>query len=564
MSSLQNYEMKSIEGLNNKKRIPKVFLNVFFFLFLFLFSHLTFAQNRATQNDEWYRRSFSISFDHTTNTFVNSDSLLTSLSKGSFSKTDEYVILTGKNDSLFLVDTLLIQDWTDEKIAFLNRKDKRVTFLKDNKTLKGKMSFSGFYRGMLGMFALVVIAFLLSKNRRKINWKLVVKGILLQAALAVLILKVPFVESVFDFISKGFVRVVDMAHAGAEFVFGSVINGEMSPLVKNFATWILPSVIFFSALTSLLYYWGFLQKIVLAMAYVMKRLMGLSGAESVSAAGNVFLGQTEAPLLVKPYLNKMTESEILCLMAGGMATIAGGVLASYIGFLGGEDPQQKVFFAKHLLTASLMSAPAAIVFAKIILPETEEINEDLAVSQDKIGSNALEAIANGTSDGLKLAVNVAAMLIVFVSLIALANYILFQVGDFTGMNEWVVGLGNYDGLSFQFILGYILSPIAWLMGVPWQDTIVIGQLLGEKTIINEFVAYPHLGELQDEITGKSLIMGTYVLCGFANFASIGIQVGGIGALAPEKRATLAKYGFYALVVGTLACMMTATMVGIFY
>jgi concentrative nucleoside transporter, CNT family len=360
------------------------------------------------------------------------------------------------------------------------------------------------------------------------------------------------------------VRVVDMAHEGAMFVFGSVVNGEMSPIVKNFVTWILPSVIFFSALTSLLYYWGFLQKIVYAMAWVMKRAMGLSGAESVSAAGNVFLGQTEAPLLVKPYLGKMTDSEMLCLMAGGMATIAGGVLASYIGFLGGEDPEQKIFFAKHLLTASLMSAPAAIVFAKIVLPETEEINEDLSVSKNKLGTNALEAISNGTVDGVKLAVNVAAMLIVFVSLIALANYLLGKVGYVTGLNDYIASFGQYQELSFQFILGYLLAPVAWLMGVPVNDITIIGQLIGEKTIINEFVAYPHLGELQDEISGKALIMGTYVLCGFANFASIGIQVGGIGALAPEKKPTLAKYGFYALIVGTLACMMTATMVGMLY
>jgi CNT family concentrative nucleoside transporter len=292
--------------------------------------------------------------------------------------------------------------------------------------------------------------------------------------------------------------------------------------------------------------------------------MGLSGAESVSAAGNVFLGQTEAPLLVKPYLGKMTQSEILCLMAGGMATIAGGVLASYIGFLGGDDPEQKVFFAKHLLTASLMSAPAAIVFSKILLPETESINKDLSVSQEKLGTNALEAISNGTVDGVKLAVNVAAMLIVFVSLIALANYMLDKFGYITGINEIIAESSSYTGLSFQYILGQLLSPIAWLMGVPWQDTAIIGQLLGEKTIINEFVAYPNLGKLQDEITAKSLIMGTYVLCGFANFASIGIQVGGIGALAPEKKPILAKYGVLALIAGTLACMMTATMVGVLY
>jgi len=511
-----------------------------------------------SDSENWYRRKFALQLK-ADGSFTNTDTLLTQLRQGSWTKSEHAVILS--NDSVQEVFPIAAR--LDNKLS-LEVNGAKLTYLTEDKTIQKSISFQGILRGLLGMIGLVLIAFLLSRNRKGINWPLVVKGILLQLILALLILKVPMIESIFDFISKGFVRVVDMAHEGAEFVFGSVVTGEMSPLVKNFVTWILPSVIFFSALTSLLYYWGLLQKVVYVMAWVMKRAMGLSGAESVSAAGNVFLGQTEAPLLVKPYLGKMTDSEILCLMAGGMATIAGGVLASYIGFLGGEDPQQKVFFAKHLLTASLMSAPAAIVFAKILLPETEKINEDLAVSKNKLGTNALEAISNGTVDGVKLAVNVAAMLIVFVSLIALANYILGKTGDLTGLNAVIKSGGQYDALSFQFILGYALSPIAWLMGVPAQDILIIGQLLGEKTIINEFVAYPHLGEMQDEISGKSLIMGTYVLCGFANFASIGIQVGGIGALAPEKKPILAKYGVLALIVGTLACMMTATMVGMLY
>lgn len=546
-------------------KLKGVLRKLILLLILFLSFHVE-ASDTLTNYDDgtWYRRTYQLSFDRENQSFRNTDTLLSKITEGKYFTADGMIILQSMTpDSVLMVDSLTILVQNENYLSFQG-KTGTVTFLRDNKTLKGSFSVNGIFRGLLGMFSLVFIAFLISKNKRNINWKLVVKGILLQIVLAVLILKVPFVETGFDFISKGFVRVVDMAHEGAMFVFGSVVTGEMSPVVKNFVTWILPSVIFFSALTSLLYYWGLLQKVVLGMAWVMKRLMGLSGAESVSAAGNVFLGQTEAPLLVKPYLGKMTESEILCLMAGGMATIAGGVLASYIGFLGGEDPQQKVFFAKHLLTASLMSAPAAIVFAKIILPETEKINENLEVSKDKLGTNSIEAIAKGTVDGVKLAVNVAAMLIVFVSLIALANYLLDKVGYYSGLNELISSSGRYEGLSFQYILGNILSPIAWLMGVPWQDTTIIGQLLGEKTIINEFVAYPHLGQLQDEITGKSLIMGTYVLCGFANFASIGIQVGGIGALAPEKKPILAKYGFYALIVGTLACMMTATMVGILY
>lgn len=530
-------------------------------LLCFLFLPSVNAQSTETGEETWYRRSYQLQLNED-KTFKNSDTSFTNLTSGSYSFDRGQIILRDKSDN-YLADTLNILVQEVDRLSF-QKNGQTFTFLKDNKLAKSEFSIMGLLRGLLGMISLVLIAFLLSKNRKRINWPLVIKGVVLQAVLALLILKVPFIETIFDFLSKGFVRVVDMAHEGAIFVFGSVVNGEMDPMVKNFVTWILPSVIFFSALSSLLYYWGILQKVVYGMAYIMKRLMGLSGAESVSAAGNVFLGQTEAPLLVKPYLGKMTQSEILCLMAGGMATIAGGVLASYIGFLGGDDPEQKVFFAKHLLTASLMSAPAAIVFSKILLPETENINKDLSVSQEKLGTNALEAISNGTVDGVKLAVNVAAMLIVFVSLIALANYMLHKVGYVTGINEIIAQGSRYDGLSFQYLLGQALSPIAWLMGVPWQDTAIIGQLLGEKTIINEFVAYPNLGRLQDEITAKSLIMGTYVLCGFANFASIGIQVGGIGALAPEKKPILAKYGVLALIAGTLACMMTATMVGMLY
>jgi CNT family concentrative nucleoside transporter len=292
--------------------------------------------------------------------------------------------------------------------------------------------------------------------------------------------------------------------------------------------------------------------------------MGLSGAESVAAAGNVFLGQTEAPLLVKPYLSKMTKSELLSLMVGGMATIAGGVLAAYIGFLGKGDPIRELYFAKHLLTASIMSAPAAIVFAKILYPEKEEIQRDLTVAKDKIGSSTLEAIANGTTDGVKLAVNVAAMLIVFISLIALCNFILNFLGYHTGLNAWIAQGGTYNGLSFEFLMGYLFAPVAWIMGVPWQDALIFGQLLGEKTILNEFVAYPHLGELQDRMTQKSVLMATYALCGFANFASIGIQIGGIGSLIPERKGELAKFGIKALIGGTLACLSTAILVGMIF
>jgi CNT family concentrative nucleoside transporter len=541
--------------------LPRLVLLVI--VFITTFFSINAQESEKSSDQEWFRRKFSLKLNEN-GTFLTNDTILTYQKSGNYVLQDNKLTLTSTADNITTSEIFPVLTLEKEKFA-LDNQDKRITYLKENKTIATSFSWGGIARGILGVTALIFIAFLLSKNRKRINWPLVFKGILLQIVLALLILKVPFIEVGFDFISKGFVKVVDMAHEGAMFVFSSVITGEMSPMVKNFATWVLPSVIFFSALTSLLYYWGILQKIVYGMAWVMKRLMGLSGAESVSAAGNVFLGQTEAPLLVKPYLSKMTDSEILCLMAGGMATIAGGVLAAYIGFLGGDDPEQKIFFAKHLLTASLMSAPAAIVFSKILLPETEKINKDLTVPKDKLGVNALEAIANGTTDGLKLAVNVAAMLIVFISLIALANFMLGKVGHFTGLNDIIASSSSlYTELSFQYIVGNALSPIAWLMGVPWQDTLIIGQLLGEKTIINEFVAYPHLGELQDEISGKSVIIGTYVLCGFANFASIGIQVGGIGAIAPGKKPILAKYGVLSLIAGTLACMLTATMVGMLF
>jgi CNT family concentrative nucleoside transporter len=346
------------------------------------------------------------------------------------------------------------------------------------------------------------------------------------------------------------------------FLFGQ--GDTMPPMMQNFAFWILPSVVFFSALSSLLYYFGILQFVVKGMAWVMKRVLGISGAESVAAAANIFIGQTEAPLLVKPYLARMTKSEILCLMVGGMATIAGGVLAAVIGILGEGDAAKELFYAKHLLTASIMSAPAAIVFAKMLVPETEQIDTNLEVAKDKIGVNALEAITNGTTDGLKLAVNVGAMLIVFISLVAFANYFLGKVGEWTTLNDVIASGGMYSKLSFESISGYILSPFSWLLGVEWQDCMYFGQLLGEKTILNEFIAYPHLGLIQDELSQKSIIMSTYVLCGFANIASIGIQVGGIGILVPEKKSLLAKYGVLALVGGTLACMSTAVLAGMLF
>lgn len=424
-------------------------------------------------------------------------------------------------------------------------------------------SFSSVIRGLIGMMFLVIIAWLFSANRSAINWNLILKGIALQFIIAFLVLKVPFVELGFDWISKMFVKVISKTDAGVDFLFGQFGIGKVQPPLLTFAIKVLPTIIFFSALVSLLYYWGILQKIVYGFAWVMKRFMKLSGAESLAAAGNVFLGQTEAPLLVKPYLFGMTKSEIMCLMTGGMATIAGGVLAAYVSFLGGDDPAQQAFFAKHLLTASIISAPAAIVAAKILVPETETINEKLQVSKEKIGTNALEAISNGTTDGLKLAVNVGAMLIVFTALMALGNGILGKIGSVTHANEAIAAGGIYSGLSFEFLLGYMGRPIVWLMGVDWNDSIYVGELLGTKTVLNEFVAYPRLGEMKEAgmLSEKSIIMSTYMLCGFANFASIGIQIGGIGSLIPTRKGLLSKLGVRALIGGTIACLMTAVIVG---
>lgn len=524
----------------------------------FLFSSA--AKASAVDGATYYFNGNSISFNEN-GTYKLSDTSLTKALTGNWKLTKDSLKLIGKSDSTFVSKSFAVTYQTNHRLSL--KSGERYYTLRTKKTEENSI-WTSFLRGLLGMTALVLIGFLLSADRKNINWSLVIKGILLQVVLAFLILKAPYVESFFDFLSKGFVKIVDMSHHGAEFVFGDFLSGKVNIYVKNFATWILPSIIFFSALSSLLYYWGILQRIVHAMAWVMKRLLGLSGAESVAAAGNVFLGQTEAPFLVKPYLSKMTKSEILCLMAGGMATIAGGVLASYIGFLGGEDDAQKVYFAKHLLTASLMSAPAAIVFAKILFPEKEKINEDLSVSKDKLGANALEAITTGTTDGLRLAVNVGAMLIVFISLVQLANYLLFKFGSFTNLNDLVASWGHYSALSFEAILGYALSPFAWIMGVPWNDCLLVGQLLGEKTILNEFVAYSNLGSLQHMMSDKAALMSTYVLCGFANFASIGIQVGGIGALVPEKKSILAQFGVKALIAGTLACMSTAVVAGMLF
>lgn len=415
------------------------------------------------------------------------------------------------------------------------------------------------------------MCFLLSKNKKKIDWRLVIVGITLQIVFAISVLKFESVAYVFDAISTGVVRFLAVSEAGAEFVFGNLIdaNGNWGYI---FAFKVLPTIIFFSAFTSLLYYLGILQKVVYVLAWIMSKTMRLSGAESLAAAANIFIGQTEAPLVVKPYLDKMTKSEILCLMVGGMATIAGGVLAAFIGFLGGESEAQQILFTKHLLTASIMSAPAAIVIAKMLYPEdtTTDVDRSLKVSKDKIGSNILDAISRGTTDGLKLAVNVGAMLLVFTALIAVVNFGLKDIiGEYTGLNSIIADSsgGRYDGFSMQYILGNLFAPIAWLIGVHTDDIVLVGQLLGEKTILNEFIAYGSLKDLKEAgkiMHPKSIIIATYALCGFANFASIGIQIGGIGVLAPSQRKTLAAFGIKALIGGTCAALLTATIAGMLF
>lgn len=423
-------------------------------------------------------------------------------------------------------------------------------------------------RGALGLFILLAFAYAFSANRKAINWKLVFTGIVLQFVFALSILHLSFVRVVFQWISERFVDILNFSKSGSEFLFaGLVTNTETFGFI--FAFQVLPTIVFFSALSSFLYYLGVLQRVVFAFAWVMSKTMKLTGAESLSAAGNIFLGQTEAPLLVRPYLDKMSKSEIMTLMTGGMATIAGGVFAAYIGFLGGEDIEAQKSFAAHLLSASIMSAPAAIVAAKMLFPETEESGNDrkIIIPKDKIASNFLDSISVGTSEGLKLAVNVGAMLLTFTAFMYMFNYMFENwIGEWTGLNGVIVEYtdGRYSGLSLQYILGILFSPVAWILGVAAEDMVLIGQLLGEKTILNEFFAYATLGQLKEGgliANQKSIIIATYALCGFANFASIGIQIGGIGALAPSQRKNLSELGVKALIGGTIACFMTATIAG---
>tara|TARA_R110002073_G_scaffold313380_3_gene485298 strand:+ start:9576 stop:11285 length:1710 start_codon:yes stop_codon:yes gene_type:complete len=427
-------------------------------------------------------------------------------------------------------------------------------------------SISSLWRGILGMIVLIIVAFLFSAKKKAINWKTVGIGLSLQLIIAFSVLKIPFIQSAFELIGKLFIKVLDFTRAGSKFLFEGLVI-DMDTFGFIFAFQVLPTIIFFSALTSLLFYLGVIQWVVKALAFLLSKALKISGAESLSVAGNIFLGQTEAPLLIKAYLEKMNKSEILLVMIGGMATVAGAVLAAYIGFLGGDDPVLRLQFAKHLLAASVMAAPGAIVISKILYPQTESINTDVHVSSEKIGSNILDSIANGTTEGLRLAVNVGAMLLVFVAFIAMLNYGLYTVGSLTGINTWIIANTPYESLSLELILGYVFAPLMWLIGVATEDMTLMGQLLGIKLAASEFIGYIQLAELKNVANAthftynKSIIMATYMLCGFANFASIGIQIGGIGSLAPGQRKTLSEFGMKALIGGTIASLMSATIAG---
>jgi len=425
-------------------------------------------------------------------------------------------------------------------------------------------NFISLLRGIFGLAVLIFIAYLFSNNRKAISWKVVLTGLAVQLLLAIAILQIPFVQDFFEIIGKLFIKVIDFTKEGTDYLFEGFLDTEKHGYI--FAFQVLPTIIFFSAITSILFYFGIIQSIVYSLAWLMTKAFKLSGAESLSVAGNIFLGQTESPFMIKAYLAGMTKSEILLVMTGGMATLAGGVLAAYISFLGGSDPVERLLFAKHLLAASVMAAPGAVIISKILVPQTENIDKKVQISKDFIGKNLLDAISKGTSEGLKLAVNVAAMLLVFLALIAMLNFVLLKIGDWTDINVLIANItdGQYDKLSLQFILGYSFAPVMWLIGVAGEDMTLAGRLLGEKIIMTEFVGYVSLADLK--ATGafahqKSIIISTYMLCGFANFASIGIQIGGIGSLAPTKRLLLSKYGLKALIGGTIASLISATIIG---
>ena len=427
------------------------------------------------------------------------------------------------------------------------------------------ISITSILRGVIGVSSIIVIAYLLSNNRKRIDWKTILIGLSSQLIIAVAVLKIEFVRIVFETIGQGFLAIVTYTNEGSRILFGELLDS--SKYGEIFVFQVLPVIIFFSALTSVLYYYRIIQKVVSGLAWMLTKFLNISGQESLAVAGNIFLGQTEAPLLVKGYLDKMNKSEYFLLMTGGMATVAGSVLAAYIGFLGGDDPIQRIEVAKNLIIASVMAAPGAIVISKLMFPQTEEVNKNIEISTDVTGTNLLSAINNGTRDGIKMAVNVGAMLLVFLALIALINGVFYQIAELFGLNNWIQENTIYEAFSLELILGYLFAPLMWLIGVAIEDITLMGQLLGVKLAASEFVAYIELASLKDIGNvlhlsyQKSVIMATIMLCGFANFASIGIQIGGIGILAPGKSKLLTELGFKAMIAGTLVSLLSATFVG---
>jgi len=428
------------------------------------------------------------------------------------------------------------------------------------------LTLSSLLRGLLGMLALLFLAYLFSKNKKEIAWKTVGLALLVQVIIAVGVLKIDWVKGVFETLGGFFINVLKYTGEGVKMLLGDL--GDVNQYGFIFLFQALPVIIFFSALTSILYYFGIIQKVVGFLAWGLTKLLKISGPESLSVAGNIFLGQTEAPLMIKGYLEKMNRSELFLVMVGGMATVAGSVLGAYIGFLGGNDPVQRLEFAKSLLAASVMAAPGSVAIAKIIYPQTEEIQPDIKISSSKIGSNFLSAISIGTGEGIKMAVNVGAMLLVFFALIAMMSGMLSSIGGVIGLNAWIAENTIYSTFSIEFILGYLFAPLMWLIGVAKEDMALMGQLIGIKLVASEFVGYTQLVSLKDSVSAihltyqKSVVMATYMLCGFANFASIGIQVGGIGIIAPKIRKTLTELGFKAMIAGTLVSLMSATIAGI--
>ena len=426
------------------------------------------------------------------------------------------------------------------------------------------VSLESLVRGIMGIIFLLLISYVFSTNRKAINWKTIGLSLLIQIVIAVGVLKVNWIANLFEYLGSFFLKILDFTNAGTYMILGEFVDIEKTGYV--FAFQALPVIIFFSALTSIAYYFGIIQKIVKFLAWVLTKLFGISGPESLSLSGNIFLGQTEAPLMIKAYLEKMNRSELFLVMVGGMATVAGSVLGAYIGFLGGDDPVARLSFAKSLLAASVMAAPGAIVISKIIYPQTEKVNLNINLTNSEIGGNFLSAISKGTNEGVRMAVNVGAMLLVFIALIALLNGMLSYIGNL-GINLWISENTSYSNLSVEFILGIIFSPIMWLIGVANTDILLMGQLLGVKLASSEFVAYAQLAELKnvENIISlnyeKSVIMATYMLCGFANFASIGIQIGGIGVIAPKIKPILIELGFKAMLAGTIVSLLSATIAG---